>query len=347
MEKLSVLIAKMLDVAASEEFTDLLVAISELCVCASENSELEFVALWNLPCREPLYLRVKSGEKPTTIDFNPEDKSYFIKWTVSDESGVLYFVDDEKKFILPEHVISAIEIAVKVNVETSVKKVDWGIEAATRTLSIVHHNARNVFGTISGVSQLLEMDEIGNERICSSLNSINEVIANYDISSRTLMLILRNEPLSYEKDFVELSFAFNAVLNKNKRVYAYSQIDLEYDVEDNITTIGDEQKIMQIFSELLLNASDSFENSDKGGIISVKVFSDNSDCVISVKDTGFGIDYDSQRYLTTKFFTRKFKRPGLGLTKVRRFVEDWGGRFIFSSEPEKGTFVEVRFPTVH
>jgi signal transduction histidine kinase len=340
-------IVKMLDIAASEEFTDLLAAICKVCSCACDKQgDVRFVASWNVACRQPLFLLVKTGEKPVAIEFDPKDKSYFVQWSIGEESGFLYFCGDEEKFLLPESAISAIETGIRINVEAAVKKVEWGVEAATRILGITYHDVRNAFGTISGVAQLLEMDEGENERVSGSLSSINEILGNFDVQSKTLMYILRNEPINYENEPVDVSSLYNGVLVKNKRVYRYSQVELDFEVEENIKTRGDEPKIAQILSELLLNASDSFENSDKGGKITVRVFTRDSECVVSVKDTGFGIDYDSQRYLTTKFFTRKFKRPGLGLAKVRRFVEDWGGRFLFSSEPEKGTFVEAKFPIV-
>jgi signal transduction histidine kinase len=336
-------IIKMFDVAVNEEFTDLLSAISSVIVSACEKDEIEFVALWNVPCRKPLFLRVKPNEKPDSTVFDPEGKSYFVKWDLCQESGYLYF-DGDDKFILLEYVINAIETAIKMNVETASKKVEWGVEAAARILGITYHDVRNAFGTVTGVMQLLEMDEAGNQKVQSRLSNINEILANFDDPNKTTMLILRNNPIIYKSDSVDIASVYDAILKKSKRVYAYSQIELDYDIENGLNTTGDEQKIMQILSELLFNASDAFENSEQGGKISVKVFKEFSNCVISVEDTGFGIDYDSQRYLTTKFFTRKFMRPGLGLTRVRRFVEDWGGYLQFVSEPGKGTSISAAFP---
>jgi len=341
VEKTNVEIVKMLEIAANEGFIDLLVAICNVCACEGGK---QFIASWNVPCRKPLFLLVKSGEKPKSVEFDPTDKSYFVRWAVGEESGNLYFCDGDEKFMISEYSNSAIETAIKINVEAAIRKVDWGGEAAMRILAINSHDIRNVFGTISGVLQLLDMDEAENEKVHNSFNNINEILSNFDVSNKTLLLILRNEPIVYESGDVDVSSIYNTILGKNKRVYSYSQIELDFEVENNIKTNGDEQKITQILNELLLNASDSFENSDKGGKVSVKVFKENNDCVIKVEDTGFGIDYESQRYITTKFFTRKFKRPGLGLKKVRRFVEDWDGHFSFSSEPDKGTNVSVRFP---
>lgn len=335
---------RLFDIAASEGFTDLLAAIGVFAAEASKKNSVEFVAMWKIPCRELLFLKVKSGEKPAAVEFDTTDKSYFINWEINEESGCFYY--DEERFDLPSSAISAIESAVKINVESASKKVDWGIEATSRIMGIANHDFGNTFGTIAGIMQLLEIDESENKRVKGTLDSIKEILSGFDDSNKLIMRILRNEPINYSTNLVDISKIYNEILVKNKKNYAYSKIDLKFNVEENIKTKGDEQKITRILSELLTNASDSFENSDDGGKISVKVFVENSDLVIKVDDSGFGMDYDSQRYLTTKFFTRKFKRPGLGLTRVRRFVEDWGGCLQFASTPEKGTSISASFPIV-
>lgn len=335
---------KMLDVAASEEFTDLLAAIGDFVAQATGNTA-EFVAQWKLPCREPLFFKIKSGEKPVAIEFDNDEKSYFVKWIIGEESGYLYYNEDYRFNLTPLSVL-AIETAIKINTESVIKKIEWGVETASRMQGITYHDYSNVFGSVSGVMQLLETDERGNKKLHNNLNEIYDILENFEELNKSTTRILRSEPITYQKELIDISCVANEILSKSKKVYAYSQIDLDFKVDENIKTSGDEQKIAQILNELLDNASDSFGNVEIGGKIIVRVFVEKLNCVISVTDTGFGMDYDLQRYLTTKYFTRKFKRPGLGLTRVRRFVEDWGGSLRFNSAPEKGTTVIARFPIV-
>jgi signal transduction histidine kinase len=338
-------IVKMFDVAADKEFTDLLMSISNvLCAATGGTKNIEFVALWNMPCRNPLYLSVKPGETPVEIDFDASEKSWFAKWKAGEESGFLYFA--EERPTVTEFVLDAISTAVRINAETTVKKVEWGVEAAARILGITYHDVRNTFGAITGTMQLLEMDMGENEKIKNSSNSIRDIFNRFDDANKTTMQILRNEQVVYENGMVDVSSIYNTILNKNKKVYAYSQVDLDFKVEPNIKTKGDEHKIAQILSELLFNAADSIEICGNGGKISVNVSVVDSKCVINVKDTGFGMDYDSQRYLTMEFFTRKYKRMGMGLVRIRRFAEDWGGYLQFTSKPQFGTSVTACFPLI-
>ncbi|MDR0304665.1 MAG: sensor histidine kinase [Chitinispirillales bacterium] len=338
-------IIKLFNIAVKDEFTDLLSGISDFLGASTEKPcGVELAALWNMPCREPLYLNVKPNEKPISINFNPENKKHFVEWRIGEESGRLYCIDENNEF--NETVIEAVSSAIRINIETAGKKVAWGTEAAERILGITFHDVRNTFGSVTGVMQLLKMDESENERVQSSLDSINDILNNFDEPNKITMLILRNEPIPYKSDIVDISSIYNTILTKNKRAYSYSQIDLEFQVAPNIKTTGDEPKITQILTEFLFNASNSIENCKEGGKITVDVSLVDSFCVINVKDTGLGMDYDSQRYITNKFFTRKYKRPGLGIPRIRRYVEDWGGYLIFESEQKKGTSITAKFPIV-
>jgi len=338
-------ITKMFDVAADKEFTELLASISNvLCIATGKAKKVEFVALWNMPCRKPLCLSVKPGENLAEIDFDEDGKSWFANWKAGEESGFLYFVGERP--IIEEFVFEAVSTAVKINAEATVKKIEWGVEAASRILGITFHDVRNTFGAITGTMQLLEMDAGENEKIKNCSSNIRDIFNRFDDANKTTMQILRHEQVTYESGDVDVSSIYNTILNKNKKVYAYSQVDLDFTVAPNIKTKGDQYKITQILSELLFNAADSIEICEAGGKISVNVSAVDSKCVIDIKDTGFGMDYDSQRYLTKEFFTRKYKRMGMGLTRVRRFVEDWGGYLQFASKPQEGTSITACFPLV-
>jgi len=209
-------ITKMFDITADKEFTELLASISNvLCAAAGRAKKVEFVALWNMPCREPLFLSVKPGENLAEIDFDENGKSWFAKWKAGEESGFLYFVGERP--IIEEFVLEAVSTAIKINAETTVKKVEWGIEAAARILGITFHDVRNTFGAITGTMQLLEMDAGENEKIKNCSSSIRDIFNRFDDANKTTMQILRHEQVDYENDDVDVSSIYNTILNKNKK----------------------------------------------------------------------------------------------------------------------------------
>ncbi len=61
-------------------------------------------------------------------------------------------------------------------------------------------------------------------------------------------------------------------------------------------------------------------------------------------DTGVGITGQDLSEVFTPFFTSKTTGAGMGLSKVYLLVEEHNGVVDISSEPEKGTTVEVVLP---
>jgi two-component system NtrC family sensor kinase len=68
-------------------------------------------------------------------------------------------------------------------------------------------------------------------------------------------------------------------------------------------------------------------------------------CEIEIADSGPGIAPAHLDRIFEPFFTTKEYGTGLGLTNVRRLVQDNGGSVEVKSELEKGSRFLVRFPT--
>jgi two-component system, OmpR family, sensor histidine kinase VicK len=94
----------------------------------------------------------------------------------------------------------------------------------------------------------------------------------------------------------------------------------------DIFIVADKGRITQVISNLLSNAV-KFTQDD--GIIYINLEQKeekDDEVVISIKDTGQGIDPSIQNQLFEKFTTRSEKGIGLGLYLSRKIVEAHGGR---------------------
>ena len=87
---------------------------------------------------------------------------------------------------------------------------------------------------------------------------------------------------------------------------------------------ADKDKIAQVISNLLGNAV----KFTKNGSISVKVNTskEHNEAIISIKDTGQGIDPSIVPHLFTKFSSKSFEGIGLGLFIAKNIVQAHGGR---------------------
>lgn len=110
--------------------------------------------------------------------------------------------------------------------------------------------------------------------------------------------------------------------NQTKRLQNNVKITLESRADFIVQ--GDKGRIAQVLSNLISNA---VKFTQEGSIdISLKNFQEDKAVVISVKDTGKGIDPDIMPRLFTKFASKSVAGTGLGLYICKSIVEAHGGR---------------------
>jgi two-component system, OmpR family, sensor histidine kinase VicK len=118
----------------------------------------------------------------------------------------------------------------------------------------------------------------------------------------------------------------------------HSNIELIYEAKNNnyhyhhVLVEADKARITQVISNLLSNAIK--HTKKRGGVISVTTAvqqrmennDDNEVIVVTIKDTGEGIDDDIIPLLFTKFATKSQQGTGLGLYISKSIIEAHGGR---------------------
>jgi len=117
---------------------------------------------------------------------------------------------------------------------------------------------------------------------------------------------------------------------------------------DETTAVFDSQKIKQALLNLLGNA---VKYNREGGEVEVVLKEDGEEVVVTIRDTGPGIDEGSLPHLFERFYRvdRARKREGrggtgLGLAITKAIVEGHGGTIRVVSELGKGSLFEVRWP---
>jgi len=103
------------------------------------------------------------------------------------------------------------------------------------------------------------------------------------------------------------------------------------------------QELMQVFLNLLLNASQSF---DGAGTIRLTARLEGDHVLVEVTDDGAGIDPAIVERIFEPFFTTKpiGEGNGLGLSIARQIVINHGGTIQVRSEPGRGTTFSIRLP---
>ena len=108
-------------------------------------------------------------------------------------------------------------------------------------------------------------------------------------------------------------------------------------LDETVIIEADKARIAQVISNLISNAI----KFTKEGIISVRLQKNeedgkgyNQEVIVSVKDTGIGIDPEIFPRLFTKFTTKSYHGTGLGLFISKNVVEAHGGKVWAQNNPD-------------
>jgi len=106
---------------------------------------------------------------------------------------------------------------------------------------------------------------------------------------------------------------------------------------------GIPQQLNQVFLNILVNAAQAIE---KKGEIRIKTWQKNNDVLLTISDTGCGIDPENISKIFDPFFTTKEvgKGTGLGMNIAYNIIQQHGGSIAVKSEKGKGTTFTVSLP---
>jgi signal transduction histidine kinase len=104
---------------------------------------------------------------------------------------------------------------------------------------------------------------------------------------------------------------------------------------------GDRDQLRQVLLNLVTNAYDAMVD---GGLLALEAERHAEGVLVTVGDTGTGIDPDIRGRLFEPFFTTKAKGIGLGLAVTHRIVEGHGGSIDVRSQLGSGAVFRLTLP---
>ena len=195
---------------------------------------------------------------------------------------------------------------------------------------IAAHELRNPIQPILGLSEILlsrkgyiEEDKELLNVIIRNAKRLRQLTENIlDVTK------IESQSLKVNKQYFRLNDIIKNVLEDHKKEEENNKqrkIELAYSSnDDNIIVKADAERLTQVVSNLLSNA---IKFTQKGEV-SVYLTRDETDqqAVVSVTDTGQGIDPEILPRLFTKFATKSIVGTGLGLYISKRIIEAHGGK---------------------
>ena len=301
--------------------------------------------------------RIRKGErveKHETVRFRKDGSPVEVSLTISpivDAHGVVIGASEIARNI------SARKRAEEERAELLLREQNARAEAEAANrlkdefLAIVSHEVRTPLNSIAGWVQILRSGKLDEEHTAQALESIerNTALQATIITEllETSRIVTGN--LKLDSKPVALPSSIEAAIEIVRPAAEAKSIQIVTALDISAGPIwGDSARLEQVFWNLLSNA---VKFTPRDGRIEVRVERDDSSAVVTVKDTGEGIEADFLPYVFDRFrqadatTSRSFGGLGLGLSIVRSVVEMHGGSVRADSEGEgRGATFTVTLP---
>ena len=207
----------------------------------------------------------------------------------------------------------------------------------------VTHELKNPLVAIGGFAKRLEKVLAAGTREQEYARIVAHEVARMEEMLSNILAFSKKQMLCFEAccipEILHDALALEKDGQSDKNIHLVTAIDQSLPLVQ-----GDQQKLRQVFLNILTNARQAME---QGGTLTVRAFKTNlrGDLAVGVEveDTGGGIPDDILRNIFNPFFTTKEEGTGLGLSISHRIIELHKGEIEVQNR-QFGTSFILRFP---
>jgi len=225
------------------------------------------------------------------------------------------------------------------------------LKSREQLISTVSHDLKTPLSTIVGYSELLGNSDVNTKQsyfiknIKNSSEYITQLVQDLlDFSQ------IEAGKITIEKVPFLLPEIIDEVAKSIQTVYKQKNIDLIINVDEklNARIVGDPFRLKQILSNIIGNA---YKFTAEGFIkISAYVSENSENFVISIQDSGIGIEKGNQKLVFEEFaqanenIEKQYGGTGLGLSICQKIISILGGNLALESTFGKGSTFKIELP---
>lgn len=223
----------------------------------------------------------------------------------------------------------------------------------------IAHDFNNILAAIMGYTELAVLNSSNADSLKSCLDEILK--ASNRAKDLTKQILIFSRKTEEERKPIKIEFIVKEVL-KMMRALLPTSIEIRQNIKTGLAPIlSDSTEIHRVLMNLCNNAAHAMQK--KGGVLEVtlsdmqidkKTAAQNLDLnpgryqILTISDTGYGMDSWLIERIFDPFFTTKKlgEGTGMGLAVTHGIVKSYGGVITVTSEIGKGTTFKVFFPVI-
>ncbi len=227
------------------------------------------------------------------------------------------------------------------------EREDHDFDSIVYLIGSIAHEIKNPLGGIKGAAQLLrrkERDESADEYInliIRETDRLNSILQDY--------LTICKKPVFHPVNIHEI---MEKALSVMQAPLSKAGITLQRTYDPSLPNVrGDEAKLLQVFLNIVKNAKEAMK---RGGRIEISTCPSKESvreggrikrwALISIRDTGRGIQEEDLKKIFIPFYTKKRHGTGIGLALSKKIIKDHGGIIKVKSAKDKGTTFFIYIP---
>jgi PAS domain S-box-containing protein len=230
------------------------------------------------------------------------------------------------------------------------------MEAIGRLAGGIAHDFNNLLGVIAGYAELMAEQVDPHSDLQPSVTQIQKAADRASGLTRQLLAFSRQQVL--ETKVLSLNSIVEDMSKMLPRLLG-EDIELHVSLDPSPSAVkADQGQIEQVLMNLAVNARDAMPTGGKlivqtgrvrlnpGQNLKHPSMTPGDYVLLSVRDTGTGMDQQTQTHIFEPFFTTKERGrgTGLGLATVYGFVKQIGGYVWVESAPGVGSTFEIYLP---
>ena len=248
------------------------------------------------------------------------------------------FDNDDVSFIdaLSAHASVAIENAHMAQEMVANER----LSAVGKMASVIIHDIKNPMGTLRVYAQVMKRKS-GNEEANKLADEMIHQVDRFVNMTQEILDFTRGVSAS---NFQELEFfnVMNGVLDFIEKDLEKNNIKLKKFAQFRGIVNIDQDKMVRVFYNIASNARDAMP---QGGSLTVTTIEENGYVRIDFTDIGTGMPEEVKKRIFEPFMTYGKKHgTGLGMSIVKKVVDDHNGKIEINSMMGKGTTITIYLP---